>query len=102
MQQHARLWPQRRNYWGCHPHNEAHTHACLYNEIVLDAGVWVDRLPDTIAAFVVLSTQRNTRHEAHIRSVRAAFLAEYQLSESEGYPLLSLDLSSSHTPFEVI
>jgi len=101
LAQHERLWPHRTSYFGCHPHNERHVHTCLYNEVLVDAAMWVAGLPSTIDAFFVLAPQRGTRHERSVRAVRAAFLEAHHLPESAS-PLLSFDLTDAVEPLRLL
>ena len=63
------------------------------NEMVVDVRSVVDALPHSIEGFWYTPSSDASRVKV-VRDARAAFLAEYGLSDDEGPPLLILDLTS--------
>ena len=78
--------------WGEHTINDRS--GCQYNELILNADVWRENMPDAIEAFFypvngVVDTSEGTPEDAY--DIHRAFLDEYGLTNDD-VPLLEFDL----------
>ena len=75
-----------------------------YNEIVVNAQSWVDKLPGTIVAiFVCVNEEGEADHNKleSARSVQRKFAGEYGI-ELRDFPLLMFDERNGEEPFRVM
>lgn len=75
-----------------------------YNELVLDPGTWMKRLPSTIEAIIFTADGKNVRGlEAHARRVHAHFRQAFSTRKhAQNVPLLSFDPRRPTRPFSVV
>lgn len=79
--------------WGEHTINDRS--GCQYNELIMNADVWRENMPQVIEAFFypvngVVDTSEGTPEDA--RSIHQSFLLEYGLT-ADDVPLLEFDVS---------
>ena len=72
---------------------------CEHNELILDASVWLDRMPESVEA-IFYSARASPEEQEWARRVHGAFLAAYRLSADE-LPLMRLTLSRVSDVFEL-
>jgi hypothetical protein len=71
---------------------------CGYNELMLNADFWRDRLPAIVEA--IFYPVGNPSGEQRARTVHAAFVRKFGLSAAS-VPLVKLDLTKLHAPFSL-
>lgn len=71
------------------------------NEIIVSAQSYVTHLPHSIEAFFVAPSS-GPREREKVRSARDALLDEYELDETSGPPMVTMDLRGGSTrPFSL-